>query len=251
VAAGDADVAGARGEGQPVLLAQDDHERPRVDEGAPALDDELEHAVEVGLAADRAGDRRGRLEAEHGTLERGPALLGALVEPRVLDRDARPVGEDHDRLLVGAREVPAAGLLGQVQVAPGLAADHHRDAEERVHRRMSRGEAVRARVVAHPVQPQRPRVVDERAEDPAAARRVADRPVRRRIDPGGEEPLEPAAALVEDAERGVRRTGQLARRPEQLVEDGLEVEVRDERAAGAQEPAQLRVVQHAFGHVAH
>ena len=62
----------------------------RADERPPALDDQLEDAVEVGLAAERARDRGRRLEPADGALELVAALLERLVEPRVLDRDRRP-----------------------------------------------------------------------------------------------------------------------------------------------------------------
>ena len=91
------DLAGGRGDHQPVVLAQQDHDAARVDQRPPALDDQLEHPVEVDLAADGAGDRRGRLEPAHRPLELVAARLGRPVEPRVLDRDRRPVGEDARR----------------------------------------------------------------------------------------------------------------------------------------------------------
>jgi hypothetical protein len=80
------------------------------------------------------------------------------------------------RLLVGRLELRAVGLLGQVQVPPRLAADQHRDAEERRHRRMPGGEPVGARMGADVGQPQRPGVGDQHAEHAATARKVADRP---------------------------------------------------------------------------
>ena len=81
-------------------------------------------------------------------------------------------------------EVVAALLLGQVEVPVGDAAEHDRDAEERLHRRVVAREADRARVVGEVVQPQRARLADEDAEDPAAARQVADRRVRLGVDAG-------------------------------------------------------------------
>ena len=54
------------------------------------------------------------------------------------------------------------------------------------------------------MQPQRAGLGDERAENPAAARQVADRRVRLGVDAGGEEALELRAAGVDHAERAVR-----------------------------------------------
>ena len=99
-------------------------------------------------AADRVGDVARRLERAHRPLGLVPAALAALVQARVLDRGAGPLGEDHCRLLVRLGELAAALLLGQVQVAPGPAADQDRDAQEAVHRRVARREAVALRMLA-------------------------------------------------------------------------------------------------------
>ena len=112
-----------------------------VDERAPALDDQLEHALEIGVAAHRQRDRLRGLQAAHGALELTAALLGVLVEAGVLDRDPRPASQHDDRVLIGLVELSAL-LLGQVEVAPRLAADQDRHTEERAHRRVSRGKAI-------------------------------------------------------------------------------------------------------------
>ena len=123
-----------------LAVAQRDEHRARVDEGAAALDQQLEDALEVGLAADRPRDRRRRLERRDGPLELVAARGDAAVQARVLDRDRRPVGEHDERLLVGLVEV-AVRLLGQIEVAVGLAADEDRHAQEAVHRRDGRAES--------------------------------------------------------------------------------------------------------------
>ena len=95
---------------------------------------------------------------------------------------------------------------------------------------------------------QRPRIVDEHAEDAAPARQVADRAVRLGVDAARDEALELAPVAVEDAERGVPRAGDLARRLEDLVEHGLQVELRQQAAADvdqAPEPLLVEVVVHA------
>ena len=115
----------------------------------------------------------------HGALELLASGGHVAIEPGVLDRDRRPVGQDDDGLLVVGRERLAADLLGEVQVPPRLAANEDRDAEEGAHRRVPRREAVGARMLADVVQAQRARVVDEHAEQAATARQVADGAVDR------------------------------------------------------------------------
>ena len=116
-----------------------------------------------------------------------------LVQARVLDRDRRLRGEELRELLVLVGEVGAAGLLGEVEVPVGDAAQHDRDAEEGLHRRMVGREADRARVFGDLVQSQRLRVTDEHAEDPSPPRQLADRGMRLGVDTRGEEALEPMA----------------------------------------------------------
>ena len=101
------DVAGARVHDQLVALAQHDHEAARADERAAALDDQLEDVLERDLAADRDRDVARRLEAAQRLLELLAAALAGLVQARVVDRDRRPVGEDHRRLLVALGELAA------------------------------------------------------------------------------------------------------------------------------------------------
>ena len=235
-------LAGDRGGDELVALAQQDQQRARLDQGPAALDDDLEDAVEVGLAADRAGDLGRRFEPVHGALHLVAAALHAAVEAGVLDRDRRPLGEDHRRLLVGLVEV-ALFLLGQVEVAPGVAADHHRHAEEVGHRRVAGGEAVGARVVADVGEAQRPRLLDQQAEHAAPARQVADRAPRLLVDAVGDEALQLVAVLVEHAERGVAGAGQLAGDLEHAAEDDLRVELGDEAAADVDQLAQPGLVQ--------
>ena len=122
-------------------VAQGDEHRPGVDERAPALDQQLEDALELRLASDRASDRGRRLERRDRALELVAPGGDTAVQPRVVDRDRGPVRQDDERLLVGLVE-PALVLLGQVQVAVGLAADEDRHAEERPHGRMTERKAV-------------------------------------------------------------------------------------------------------------
>ena len=145
-----------------------------------SLHHELEHTAQVGLAADRTRDRDGRLEAAHGAFELAAAGVDVLVQVGVLDGDRHPAREHEQRLLVGLVEL-AALLLGQVDVAPRLAAHQHRGAEERRHRRVLGREAVAARVLADVGEAKRLGVADQLAEDAAAAGKLADRAPRRLV----------------------------------------------------------------------
>src|SRR5438034_8365437 len=129
-------MAGARVHDELLALAQHDHETSRVDERAPALSDQLKHVLERDLSADRHGHVTGRLEAAYRLLGLPAASLARLIHPRVVDRNRGPHGEDHHRVLVALTELPVL-LLGQIQVAPGLATDHDRNPQEAVHRGLS------------------------------------------------------------------------------------------------------------------
>ena len=150
----------------------------RIDERAAALDEQLQDAVEVRLAPERAGDRRRRLQRRDRPLELVAALAHVAVEPGVVDRDAGPLGQDDERLLVGLVE-RAALLLGQVEVAVGLPADEDGHPQEAVHLGMPEREAVGPRVAADVVEAQRPRVADEHAEDRRA--RAGRSPIAARV----------------------------------------------------------------------
>ena len=97
------DGAGDGAHDEVAVGEQRDHHDARLDERPAALGDELEDAVEVGLGAERAGDRHRRLERGDGPLELVAAVALAAVEVGVVDRDRGPVGEHEQRLLVGRR----------------------------------------------------------------------------------------------------------------------------------------------------
>jgi hypothetical protein len=125
-----------------------------------------------------AGIRPGQQVRGHvsGRLQPPLAPPRLLVEAGVLHRDAGRGGQrDHDRLVLLV-ELAAAALLGQVQVAEHLVAHAYGHAEKRAHRRMAWREPVRLGVVGDAAEPQRPRVLDEQAEQP--------QPVRPVLDPG-------------------------------------------------------------------
>ena len=132
-----------------------------------------------------------------------------LVEPCVLDSDGSLRREQRDELLVLVREVGAALLLGQVEVAVGDTAQDDRNAEEALHGRVVGREANRALVLGDVMQSQRPCVADEDAEDSATARKVPDRRVGLGVDPVRDESLQLTPHDVDDAERRVAGARQL------------------------------------------
>jgi hypothetical protein len=92
------------------------------------------------------------------------------------------------------------------------------------------------------------RLLDEDAEDPAPVRQVADPAVQLGGDPVGEEPLQPAPLGVQDADGGVARPRHLARRAQQLLQDRVEVQPRDQDAAGVEDLPQPGGVERVHGH---
>ena len=219
----------------------DDERRPRAsrritsgasDERAAALGDQLEHAVEV---RSRRRPRGRSPSSPRGGARRARARRGASSTPSyeasVLDRDRRPVGEDDDGLLVGRRRTGAALLLGQVQVPHASPRDEHRHAEERRHRRMVRREPVG---LGWPPTSARRSGCGSWISTPSTPRPRGRSPIAALppVDPAGDEARELAAVVVEDAERGVARARQLARDAQQLLEHRVELELRDQAAAG-------------------
>ena len=70
-------------------------------------------------------------------------------------------------------------------------------------------------------------VADQQAEHPSPARQRADRAVRDRIDPGGDEVGERLARVVEDPDRRVVRARQLPRDLQQALEHPFELALGD------------------------
>jgi hypothetical protein len=120
------------------------------------------------LLADRDRDVARGLQAAKRLLEPRAALLDALVQARVLDRERCPLREDDRRVLVGLVEL-AVVLVGEVRVPPRLATDQDRDAEEARHRRVAGGEAEAARMAPNLCEAQRSWLLDQHAEDATAA----------------------------------------------------------------------------------
>ncbi len=110
-----------------------------------------------------------------------------LVQPRVLDGGRGLRGEQHHDVLVVLGEVAPTQLLGEIEIAEHPSPADDGGAEERVHRRMVRGEAVGVGMAGEVGQPDDPRLSDHEAEDamPAGGRTDA-RALLRRDAVGGE-----------------------------------------------------------------
>ena len=85
---------------------------------------------------------------------------------------------------------------------------------------------------------------DQRAEDAAATREVADLRHRLRIHPGVDEAFEPRSRRVDHAERRVPRPGQVRGRLGQLQQQIVERELGAQRDAGVDEPAKAAGRRH-------
>ena len=218
-------------------LAEQDHDSARVDQGPATLDDQFEHTPEARVAADRDRDVSGRLERANGSLLLDPTMLADLIQAGVLDRGRRPVGQNHGRLLVGLGEV-AVLFLGEIQVAPDRAANHDRHTEEAAHRRVTIGEAVAARVLAHIGQAERLRLRDQHSEHAPPARQVANRRARLVVDAERYELAERGPLVIEDPERRIAGSGDLPRGRQNPVENSQRIELRYECAPGVEQAGQ-------------
>ena len=217
--------AGASGHDHLPRLLTLDHERPGGHQRSAAFGHEPQDQIQVGFAAERPRDLHGRVERVDGSLERVVLSVQAGVAPRVVDRDSRERGQQHDRPLVGLGELLAARLLGQVQVPERDAADQDRDPQERLHRRVARWKAVGVWMGADVGQPERHGMRDQLAEHPSPLGQIADHLTIVLVDADRDEPLELGARLVRHPERRVSRSRQLPRGLEHAPEHHLEVEL--------------------------
>jgi hypothetical protein len=103
---------------------------------------------------------------------------------------------------------------------------------------MAGRKADRARILGDVREAQRLPLADQHAEDPTAAREVADRRARLLVDADGDELLEPSSRRIDDAERSVARPGQLRSRLDQLLEERLERQLGAECDTGLDEDAE-------------
>ena len=166
-------------------------------------------------------------------------LLQARVEPGVLDGYSGGASEGHDQLLIDVGEHLGGRLLGQVQVAEHLVAEADRHAEERVHRRVVRREAIAVGMLAEIGEPQRLGIDNEQTQDAMTLRQVSDRTMRVIVDANGDELGEEGARLVEHAERAVASIDQVGGGFDDAPEQGGQVETRADCEHGFEKSVQL------------
>ena len=197
------DLPGHGDDPQRLVIKQHQHGRPRIDQGPATLDDELGDTIEISATNHLPVQRCRGLEAALGPLQLVLVVLARVVRPGVVDGYGGPFGQDDHRLLVGFVELDSALFLRQIEIAENLATNHHRDSEERLHRRMLGGEPVGTRMVADSRQPQRPRLADQFTEKAMPTRERADPPAKLVVNPDREEACEAGLLLVENAHRRV------------------------------------------------
>ena len=219
------------GHSQHVSFGERNQDELRLDQLLQVARDEPEQRLELEFRDERVADLRHRLELAQ------PAGR-ALVEPRVLDRDGGLGGKQLRQLFVFVGEVEPVGLLGQVEVAVGDAAEDDRQAQERLHRRVALREAHRTRIVRELVQAQRLRVPDEDAEDAAPTGKLADRRVCLRVHARRQEALERLARLVDHAEGRVAGAGDLGGRLDDALQQRIEGKLGAERDPCVHEDAE-------------
>ena len=88
-------------------------------------------------------------------------------------------------------------------------------------------------------QSQRRRIPDQLAQHPAALRQRTDCLPRLVIDTEVQEALEVRLCEIEDAEGGVARVGQVPRGLENLTQERLEIELRNQGLSDLQKPPEL------------
>ena len=158
-------------------------------DGVDALDDPV---VEI------AGDAVAVVEDAHDA--------DAVVEPGVLNGDARGEREGFGKGLVLVGELGRTLLVRQVEVAVDVVSDTQRDAQEGGHGRVPGREAVAARVLFEVLEAQRLGFGDQEPEHAPARWALPDDLLFGVTEPDGDELFEPGAGLVEDSEGGVAGT---------------------------------------------
>lgn len=103
---------------------------------------------------------------------------------------------------------------------------------------MMRGESGRARVLAEVIQADGLGVRDERAEDPAPAREVADGVRGLRVEPDMDELVERDPVGGDDAERAILGIHQFDGRLDHATQHDRQFDLPDHRLDGAEEAAQ-------------
>ena len=106
------------------------------------------------------------------------------------------------------------------------------------------GEADRAWIRSQVVEPERPRIVDQRAEHAPAAREMPDRSLGLLVEAGHHEPLEGLSARIQHAERRIPRSRQLRRRLDDFLQHGVERQLGRERDTRIDERAETVGLRH-------
>ena len=160
---------------------------------------------------------------------------GLVVEPGVVDGDARRRRQRLGQHLVVVTEGLPVGLLGQVQVAVDLVADAHRNPEEGAHRRVIGREADRGRVVVNVVKSDRAGLVDEHAQHAATLRQVADLFAGGLVDAFVDE-LDQFVVLSAHSERSVPGVDQIDGGVHDRLQRGVEIQAGGHRQHRRDEP---------------
>ena len=98
-------------------------------------------------------------------------------------------------------------------------------------------------MVADPLEAKRLGISDQLTEDPVTAWQGADARSGRLVDADEQESLELLLFRIEDAQRRIARSGEIACHLEHLPQDGFEVELRNQSAPDLQQAAELVAVQ--------
>ena len=166
-------------------------------------------------------------------------LLAGLVEAGVLDEDGGVGGEVADEALVVGRE-PSV-LVGEVEGADDVAAEHDGHGEERVQVGVGgRPPAHEAVVGAHVLAAERLGVVERGAEEPVGAGEGTDGVDLCVGEPGGDPAAEAVPLLVGHAEGRVRGPGQASGGVDEALQHRVGAEVAGDAEQGLAHRGQRR-----------
>src|SRR3546814_4364940 len=151
-----------------------------------------------------------------------------------LDGEASCGREGFEQLLVLFGELPALAVR-EIEVPEHLASDAGGYAEEAAHRRVVRGEARCARVVADLGDPDRVRLRDQRAQKPVPAWQMPDGVRGLVVETDEDELVEPAAGCVDTPESTVFCLHQVHRRLDDAAQHRRQLDLSHDVLHSAQE----------------
>lgn len=174
----------------------------------------------LGVPTGQQGGRDG-----HRPVDPPLTLLGGLVQPGVADGDTG-LGRQHpDHVDVVVVEGAPAALLAQIEVPEDLSLDADGNTEKATHPRMVLGKTPGPRILAHIRQPHRPRLPDERAEQPLVpVGKPPDAPRGPLVDPVEDEVGKRVTVLVDDTDPRVAGVRQRGRRLADPLQRGVQFE---------------------------